>query len=122
VPFDAARLTLDQYAARVLERHYAAMLSVAADPRSLVVSYDEGIPEVFRRSARWLGLSLDAALVRAADERCRYDAKRPHERFEPQEATAPAGVDLAALAALVEQLDRARGALDALPLHRLPVT
>jgi hypothetical protein len=109
VPYDPERLSLDQYAAAVLERYYAAMLDLAAtDERSLLVSYEEGFPATFLRAAGWVGRSFDPDSLRQIRERCGYHAKRPHERFGAETVPSIAGVDLAALEARFAALEQCR--------------
>jgi hypothetical protein len=107
--YDPASASLDQYAARVLARHYQAMLELAAtDRHSLLVSYDEGFPAAFLRAAHWLGLSPDAGQLSRVRDRCRYHGKRPQEIFGHDTAPPPVDVDLAPLDALVGRLDAMR--------------
>jgi hypothetical protein len=109
VPYDPEQLSLDQYGALVLERLYAAMLSVAAaDERSLLVSYEEGFPGAFLRTSRWLDLSFDHEDLRRIQERCGYHAKRPEEAFGAEMMPSLEGVDLRALESLVAALEQRR--------------
>lgn len=109
VPFDPERLSFDQYGAVVLERLYAAMLDVAAaDDRSLLVSYEQGFPEAFLRTARWLDLSFDAEGLRQIHERCGYHAKRPDEKFGAEALPPLQDLDLRPLDWLFAALEHRR--------------
>ena len=111
VPYDPERLMLDQYAAAVLERHYAAMLDIAvADECSLLAGYEEGFPAVFLRTTAWLGRSFAADDLRLIHERCGYQAKRPHERFGGETLPCLQGVDFRPLDALFAALEQRRAA------------
>lgn len=108
-PFNAERMSLNHYAADVLEQHYRAMLDLAAvDRHSLLVSYEEGFPAAFLRAVHWLNLPLNDERRRVVEERCGRHAKRPDEPFGADPSVAPPEVELASLTLLVEQLDRAR--------------
>jgi hypothetical protein len=111
VPYDPEKLTLDQYSAIVLGRLYQAMLDVAAaDDRSLLVSYEQGFPDAFLRTADWLGLSFDADRLRQIQQRCGYHAKRPNEAFGAETLPSLQGVDLRRLDSLLTVLDQRRAA------------
>jgi hypothetical protein len=113
VPYDPEQLTLDQYSAIVLERLYRAMLDVAAtDKRSILVSYEEGFPDVFLRTAKWLGLSCDAEHLRQIQKRCGYHAKRPQEAFGTETLPSLPGVNLRPLDALFMALEQRRAHVD----------
>lgn len=108
VDYDPARASLDQYAGRVLERYYRAMLDAAADPHSLLVSYAEGFPAALLRAARWLELSYDEDSLRRVHERCGYHGKKPHEAFGAERLPALPDVDLTVLEVLFDQLEHRR--------------
>jgi hypothetical protein len=110
IEYAPARTSLDQYGARVLERHYTAMLEVAAhDRNSLLVSYDEGFPAAFLRAADWLSLAFDKDHLRRVRERCGYHGKRPHDTFGGDAMPPLDGVDLSALQSLFHDLEARRG-------------
>ena len=114
IAYDPARMTLDQYGAAVLERHYQAMLDLSAhDPHTLLVNYAEGFPAVFLRAAAWLGLSFDDAQVGRIRERCGFHGKRPQDAFGGDRMPSLDGVDLTPLQGLFDRLEtgRAAGAL-----------
>jgi hypothetical protein len=108
VQYDPERMSLDQYAALVLERIYAAMLEIATvDERSLLVSYEEGFPELFLRVADWLALSPDAGDLQRIHERCAYHGKRPGDIFVTETLPSPPpAVDLQSLESLFSALQR----------------
>jgi hypothetical protein len=109
VAYDPARLTLDQYAAAVLERYYQAMLAVAAaDARAALVSYDEGFPAVFERLAAWLGLPLPDGLKRRVLDRCAYDGKNPRVTFSSPSRPLALDVNIVALQQLSDRLEDMR--------------
>lgn len=111
VPYDPEKLTLDQYSAIVLERLYGAMLDAAAgDERSLLVSYEQGFPDVFLQTAAWLGRSFDAPSLRQIQERCGYHAKRPQETFGTETLPSLTNVDLRPLESLFTALEQRRAA------------
>ena len=111
VRYDCERMSLDQYAALVLERIYAAMLEIATvDERSLLVSYEEGFPELVLRVADWLALSSDAGDLQRIRERCAYHGKRPGDIFVTETPPSPPpGVDLRSLESLFNALQRRQG-------------
>ncbi len=109
VAYDPERVSLDQYAAAVLEHHYRALSSLSAsDARSLLVSYDEGFPAAFLRAARWMGLPDDAPSRAQIALRCATHAKRPFEPFQGDPAAGIPGVDLTTLEAVWQDLERRR--------------
>lgn len=109
VEYDPARLTLDQYAAKVLELHYRQMIEVAAgDARSLLVSYGDGFPALFERIARWMELPLDERLRARIRERSAHDGKAPLLAFEGKGRKAVLGVDVGALRDLFDRLEQLR--------------
>jgi hypothetical protein len=109
VESDANWIDLDQYAARVVERHYAAMLDLAtADGRSLLVDYEEGFPAAFLRAARWLEMSFSTGDLDRIRQRCGYHGKRPGETFDVDARPVAGNVDLAALTSLFNALDERR--------------
>lgn len=111
VTYDPAHMSLDQYAAQVLARHYQTMLELAASDRhSLLVNYGEGFPDAFLRAAEWLGVAIDAAHAARARERCAFHAKRPQETFAADATPPPGDADLAPLDALFNQLEARRAA------------
>jgi hypothetical protein len=113
VEYDSTRLTLDQYAAAVLELYYRAMLDVAAmDGQAALVSYEEGFPAAFERIAAWLRLPIDDRLREKLDERCVRDAKNPMTAFRPPEMASTSEPDNGTLRHLFERLESMRhGAL-----------
>lgn len=118
VPYDPERLSLDQYAAAVLERHYAAMLDVAArDQRRLLASYGEGFPGVFLRTTAWLGRSFDDDTMRQIHERCGYHAKHPYEKFGAETLPSLESVELRTLDSLFRALEHRRTGDTMEPLH-----
>jgi hypothetical protein len=109
VAFDADRMTLDHYAARVLEQHYRAMLALAErDDNTLLVAYEEGFPDLFLRAAAWLGLSGNEEHLARVRERCRYHGKRPQEAFGADAPAALSDLDLEPLDALYAELEQRR--------------
>lgn len=110
IAYDPAGMSLDDYAAAVLECHYRALLEVAeTDEQSLLVGYEEGFPALFLRAADWLGLSLDAGTMQRIEARCAFHAKRPHEPFAADPAPDLVDVDVSRLDSLFAALDRQRG-------------
>ena len=111
VEYDPARLTLDQYAAAVLERHYRAMLDVAAtDARAMLVSYGEGFPAAFERIVRRLDFPIDDRFVARVHERCSYDGKDPGAVFHESQRAALSGVDIQPVRQLFDRLEDMRTA------------
>lgn len=109
IEYDPQRHTLDGYAAAVLERMYRAMLQFASlDANSLLLSYDEGFPDVFFRMASWLGMSLDEPALRRIRERCVYHSKTPHHPFRDEAAAPITDIDLTSLRTLHERLEDLR--------------
>lgn len=113
-PFEPVRVSLDQYAASVLEQYFRALLEFASrDARCLLVNYDEGFPAAFLRACSWLQLTLDDIHRARVEERARFDAKRPREFFSPSPDEPLPGVDLAALDSLFVELESKRISISA---------
>lgn len=100
---------LDRYMGMVLETYYRQMLQEAGqDPRILLGNYAEGMLSVAHRLAQATGEWPDQTVLRSWEERSRYHAKYPGEKFSEEPVSDDQPAWMLELVDLYEQLEALR--------------
>ncbi len=72
----------DNYMALVLEKFFNCIIEIATnDKHTLLLNYNQGLNEMMKRIAAFIGQDLNAEEKAMIDERSKYHAKRPEKKF-----------------------------------------
>ena len=93
--FNAGKLEgtgLDEYMGKVLERYFETYLEIAdQDSNFLLLNYEEGVPELLKKTVSTCGIILDQQTEEAILQRSGYHSKHPDKVFlgEPKDQDIP---------------------------------